>query len=530
MQILPLVLSAAALTAAACAEPPSPCRPGSAKHGGRCVDTPDAAQIVEPAPSEPGDVDRAPVEPDPDDTDEPEPQSTLDADVDVPPDHTAPDMDAEAADAGGADVIEPDPPDTGSDSSVLDAGDAAPELCSASDFERWRGFVDSDAAVSTIGVCAQQNPGCFNDAGPCALDRCLRHALEMSGCDACVSLQTQCVAEACLNDCGESSTSAACRACACAYGCLATFSACAGRTLTCAAPEQPSDLVFYSRQERSARAYASDQVVGGDFNGDGQTDLLLADFAMHVLRLYTGDGFGHFSSLREWSELPPAFDFAVTGMFNADAYTDIVLVDRAQGRVSIYASDGAGGTTLMATHETLRPWSLVLPGYFDTDQVTDLLFANFSARQGSLYLSDGHGALALDSYEQGGWWRRWTTLLPGNFDADAQSELLFFVSNYVEDQPRPGFTVGIYDVEPATQFTELIFDTEAWSVGRPRQQLVPVQLDARGLDELLFYSPEEGALQIYQLEADLQRSALSSVVYPEPFWKQVDSIVATPHR
>ncbi len=109
--------------------------------------------------------------------------------------------------------------DAGTDSGVQ------PALCAETDIQAWQMFHQSQQLVSTIDSCSKMlvcKPGM-----PCALDVCLLNATGMKSCDSCVSHEVSCVANNCQKPCSDSDE--ACRACACAAGCVGMFESCAGR-------------------------------------------------------------------------------------------------------------------------------------------------------------------------------------------------------------------------------------------------------------------------------------------------------------
>lgn len=120
-----------------------------------------------------------------------------------------------------------------SDSPVLDGplqqdpnhGNSEPDTtCAAEDISRWRDFHLSAELVAQIGECAAENPGCVGDS--CNLGTCLSRTRRISGCSSCISEEIACANEACVAACGASGTNDACRACACAHGCVAQFALC----------------------------------------------------------------------------------------------------------------------------------------------------------------------------------------------------------------------------------------------------------------------------------------------------------------
>lgn len=78
----------------------------------------------------------------------------------------------------------------------------------------------------------------------------------------------------------------------------------------------------------------------GDFNGDGKLDVLIE--GVTELLVCLGDGMGGLGSPLEVSSAAPIFDAAV-GDFNGDGILDLALLDIQPGNLEVYLGDGSGG-------------------------------------------------------------------------------------------------------------------------------------------------------------------------------------------
>ncbi len=124
-----------------------------------------------------------------------------------------------------------------------------------------------------------------------------------------------------------------------------------------------------------------DNLLSGDFNGDGRDDLLFHWKSAGTNRLYLSDAVGSFDEVLDpmnVSNVGGNPDDALTGDFNGDGKTDVFFFWRQPGTNRFYYGQ-AGGTF----SERLNPISVtsingspdkVLVGDFDGDAKSDLLF------------------------------------------------------------------------------------------------------------------------------------------------------------
>ncbi len=119
----------------------------------------------------------------------------------------------------------------------------------------------------------------------------------------------------------------------------------------------------------------------GDFNGDGNLDLAVANNGSNTVSVLLGDGTGHFT----WLRLRSAGTFLQwrSGDFNGDGKLDLVVVNAGipscQVRtVSVLLGDGTGNFTLASSPATgAYPWSVAV-GDFNGDGKLDLAVVNSS--------------------------------------------------------------------------------------------------------------------------------------------------------
>jgi len=152
-------------------------------------------------------------------------------------------------------------------------------------------------------------------------------------------------------------------------------------------------------------------ITAGDFNGDGNADIAGID-ANNDLKLYTNDGHGHLSGgTLMWPAggLWGGFKEIVAGDFNGDGLTDIAGID-ANHDLKGYL--GAGNGTLTGDSWYMWPrgglWNgfkQIVAGDFNSDNITDIagIDANSDLK---LYKGVGNGTLVEGGYmwPKGGLW------------------------------------------------------------------------------------------------------------------------------
>lgn len=168
----------------------------------------------------------------------------------------------------------------------------------------------------------------------------------------------------------------------------------------------------------------------GDFSGDGKADLLGVT-QDGVLRLYAGDGYGHFTASTgtqigvSWGAFKQILGPAD---FDGDKKPDLLAIT-TDGALRLYSGNGSGGF-LAATGRVIgSSWAdfktVTGPGDFDGDGKNDLLAVT---TDGALRLYAGNGTggfLASTGKVIGSSWNQFVRVLgPGDFDGDGKNDLL----------------------------------------------------------------------------------------------------------
>jgi hypothetical protein len=132
-------------------------------------------------------------------------------------------------------------------------------------------------------------------------------------------------------------------------------------------------------------------VAVGDFNGDGKPDLVVSNYGSNNVSLLLGNGDGTFQAAINFpvGSLP---HFLAIGDFNGDGIPDLAVANSGSGTVSVLLGNGNGtfqAAVNMSAGDT--PGSVAV-GDFNGDGHMDLVIANFSVNGTvSVLLGNGDG-------------------------------------------------------------------------------------------------------------------------------------------
>jgi hypothetical protein len=143
--------------------------------------------------------------------------------------------------------------------------------------------------------------------------------------------------------------------------------------------------------------FAPEAVVVGDFNGDGIQDLAAASVINSYVIVLLGNGSGGFTAAAG-SPFTAGMDPAslVVGDFNGDGIQDLAAANFGDGTVTVLLGNGAGGFAEAAGSPFAvvgAPNPLVM-GDFNGDGIEDLATANFDSNTVTVFLGNGAGGFA----------------------------------------------------------------------------------------------------------------------------------------
>ncbi|MGK5445356.1 FG-GAP-like repeat-containing protein [Micromonospora sp. URMC 105] len=174
-------------------------------------------------------------------------------------------------------------------------------------------------------------------------------------------------------------------------------------------------------------------VVNNDFDGDGDADVLARNASTKDLHLYRGNGSGGFASgtgaafSNNWSAFDTMFN---AGDFDGDGDADVLARNASTKDLHLYRGNGSGGFTSGTGAAISNNWSafdMIFPaGDFDGDGDPDVLARNASTKNLHLYRGNGSGGFV--SGTGAAFSNNWSAfdriLSPGDFDGDGDSDIL----------------------------------------------------------------------------------------------------------
>lgn len=176
----------------------------------------------------------------------------------------------------------------------------------------------------------------------------------------------------------------------------------------------------------------SSSVAVADFNADNKSDVVVTSADANAVLVALGGGAGNFSNFKTFSSggLSPAHVAARD--FNGDGKLDLAVANSANGgnNVSILLGDGAGNFGTATAYAAGTSPSFIGSGDFNSDNKIDLaVLAHGGAQNISILLGDGAGAFAAPSHVSSGGTTA-TSLVAVDFNGDGKTDIA--VSNRQE--------------------------------------------------------------------------------------------------
>ena len=207
-------------------------------------------------------------------------------------------------------------------------------------------------------------------------------------------------------------------------------------------------------------------VVPGDFNGDGKTDLLLYRAGTGADAIWTSEGNGHFVSTPV--TINGAYDEVIPGDFDHDGKTDLLFYKRGATTDYMWTDIGTGHPVSHAF--TIRGDYDIVPGDFNGDGYTDLLF--YAPGPAHDYIWTFHaGGYSSSAVTINGSYK----ITAADVNGDHRSDLLFYTPGTAPDY--------IWITRSGGGFTSY-----AYPVNRDYTSVIPGDFGGDGHDDLFFWA------------------------------------------
>ena len=140
-------------------------------------------------------------------------------------------------------------------------------------------------------------------------------------------------------------------------------------------------------------------IATGDFNGDGNLDLAIANTGTPNLTILLGDGKGGFAPAPHSpfaTRSNPHVHGVAVGDFNDDGKLDVVTDDWGNNQFLLLLGDGAGNLASPGVPFPTgkRPYQRLRSADFNRDGRPDVVTTNLDENTVSILLGDGHGGFA----------------------------------------------------------------------------------------------------------------------------------------
>jgi hypothetical protein len=162
-------------------------------------------------------------------------------------------------------------------------------------------------------------------------------------------------------------------------------------------------------------------IVTGDFNGDGNADLAVANGGSDSVSIFLGDGKGGFSSAGFFPVGSSPSALAVADL-NGDGKPDLVVANQGENSVTVLIGDGTGKFSQPFTNFAAGPGPSALTiADFNGDGSLDVAVADGNSNTVTILLGDGSGAMVSDATFTVGTGA--ASLATADFDGDGKPDL-----------------------------------------------------------------------------------------------------------
>ncbi|HVW66935.1 MAG TPA: FG-GAP-like repeat-containing protein [Candidatus Peribacteraceae bacterium] len=134
-------------------------------------------------------------------------------------------------------------------------------------------------------------------------------------------------------------------------------------------------------------------VAAGDLNGDGDPDIVAANYTSGTISVFLNNGSGTFASKVDYTTGSNPFSVAI-GDLNGDGKPDIAVANYSSTTVSVFLNKGNGTFAAKVDYTTgSNPYSVAI-GDLNGDGKSDIAVTNHTSNTVSVFLNKGDGTFA----------------------------------------------------------------------------------------------------------------------------------------
>jgi Ca2+-binding RTX toxin-like protein len=183
-----------------------------------------------------------------------------------------------------------------------------------------------------------------------------------------------------------------------------------------------TDTAYFTSATNFLVGARPNSVIAGDFNGDGKSDLAVANSASNSISVLLSNGFGGFSTSPNISVGANTLPISVkVGDFNGDGKSDLAVAKIFSNNIAILLGNGNGSFNASPNVVVGSSPADVVVGDFNRDGIADLATVNAGA-QASVLLGNGNGSFGTATkYNLNGFNAESITV--GDFNGDGVADL-----------------------------------------------------------------------------------------------------------
>jgi hypothetical protein len=137
----------------------------------------------------------------------------------------------------------------------------------------------------------------------------------------------------------------------------------------------------------------------GDFNNDTQLDIAAAAYMLNSISVLLGNGYQPFAGIIEYSTGVGSMPHSVVAAdFNNDGWSDVIVANYGTNNIGVFLGRGTKGFSNMLTYSTginSAPYSLAI-GHFNNDNQLDIVVTNSQTDNIVVFLGFPNGTFAIE--------------------------------------------------------------------------------------------------------------------------------------